>query len=57
MIGAFLAFGVNGNVTVPADLAYRAISISLPMILRVVQYFQLRLTIGRWKHSDHDQPR
>ena len=52
MIGALIAFGLNGSVAVLAVLAYRAISFWLPIIPGAVAYFQLRRTVGRWKEAD-----
>jgi uncharacterized protein (TIRG00374 family) len=42
MIGAFLAFGVNGSLSVLAVLGYRTISYWLPTVPGVIAYFQLR---------------
>lgn len=53
MIGAFLAFGVNGSLAVLAVLAYRTISYWLPTGPGAVAYFQLRHTVGDWRGSDH----
>lgn len=52
MIGSFIAFGMNGNVTVLAVLAYRAISFWLPMIPGLAAYVQLRRAVGQWRESD-----
>jgi uncharacterized protein (TIRG00374 family) len=51
MIGAFLAFGVNGGDAVLAVLAYRALSFWLPTLPGLVAYFQLRRTIARWREE------
>jgi putative heme transporter len=56
MIGAFIAFGMNGNATVLAVLSYRAISFWLPMIPGLAAYLQLRRTLDRSKATD-DEPR
>jgi putative heme transporter len=58
MIGAFIAFGVNGSVAVLAVLAYRAISFWLPMIPGLAAYFQLRGTVNQWREQhpeDHGE--
>jgi uncharacterized protein (TIRG00374 family) len=49
MIGAFLAFGVNGSVAILAVLSYRALSFWLPTVPGAIAYFQLRRTVGQWK--------
>jgi uncharacterized protein (TIRG00374 family) len=49
MIGAFLAFGVNGGDAVLAVLAYRALSFWLPTLPGLIAYLQLRRTIARWR--------
>jgi uncharacterized protein (TIRG00374 family) len=49
MIGAFLAFGVNGSTTILAALAYRAVSFWLPTLPGIVAYFQLRRTVAGWR--------
>jgi uncharacterized protein (TIRG00374 family) len=49
MIGAFLAFGVNGGDAVLAVLAYRALSFWLPTLPGLVAYLQLRRTTARWR--------
>jgi uncharacterized protein (TIRG00374 family) len=52
MIGAFLAFGVNGSTAILAVLAYRAVSFWLPTLPGLFAYFQLRRTVTRWRqHS------
>ena len=56
MIGAFLAFGVNGSLTVLAVLAYRTISYWLPTIPGVIAYVQLRHTVGRWRSQPAGAP-
>jgi uncharacterized protein (TIRG00374 family) len=48
MIGAFLAFGVDAPLVVPAVLAYRVFTFWLPTIPGAVAYFQLRRTVARW---------
>ncbi len=42
MIGAFIAFGVNGSTAVLAVLAYRIISFWLPILPGSIAYLQLR---------------
>ena len=49
MIGAFIAFGVNGSVAILAVLSYRALSFWLPTVPGAFAYFQLRRTVGRWR--------
>jgi uncharacterized membrane protein YbhN (UPF0104 family) len=49
MIGAFVAFGVDFNLSVLAVLSYRAISFWLPTLPGAVAYFQLRRTVARWR--------
>jgi hypothetical protein len=49
MIGAFLAFGVNGSAAILAVLAYRVVSFWLPTVPGTVAYFQLRRTVGGWR--------
>ena len=56
MIGSFIAFGVNGSVSVLAVLAYRLISFWLPIIPGSVAYLQLRRTVARWKQADRSDP-
>jgi uncharacterized protein (TIRG00374 family) len=48
MIGAFLAFGVNGPVAVVAVLVYRAFAFWLPTIPGAVAYVQLRRRVAGW---------
>jgi putative heme transporter len=49
MIGAFVAFGVNGPLAVIAVLAYRTISYWLPTVPGAIAYFRLRHTVGDWR--------
>ena len=49
MIGAFLAFGVNGPLTVLAVLAYRTISYWLPTVPGAIAYIRLRGTVSGWR--------
>jgi uncharacterized membrane protein YbhN (UPF0104 family) len=49
MIGAFVAFGVDFNLSVLAVLSYRAISFWMPTPLGAVAYLQLRRTVARWR--------
>lgn len=51
MIGAFIAFGVNGSTAVLAVLAYRLISFWLPILPGSVAYLQLRAAVSQW-HDD-----
>jgi uncharacterized membrane protein YbhN (UPF0104 family) len=48
MIAAFVAFGVDGGLTVVAVLVYRAFTFWLPLVPGVIAYFQLRKTIDMW---------
>jgi putative heme transporter len=48
MIGAFVAFGVDAELSVVAVLAYRAFAFWLPTLPGAVAYFQLRRTVNRW---------
>jgi uncharacterized protein (TIRG00374 family) len=48
MIGAFVAFGVDAELSVVAVLAYRAFAFWLPTLPGVVAYLQLRRTVQRW---------
>jgi uncharacterized protein (TIRG00374 family) len=49
MIGALVAFGVDGGLAVVAVLVYRAFTFWLPLIPGVFAYFQLRQTVERWR--------
>jgi uncharacterized protein (TIRG00374 family) len=51
MIGAFVAFGVNGGQAVVAVLAYRAISFWLPTLPGIAGYIALRRTVHRWERE------
>ena len=51
MIGAFLAFGVDGGLAVTAVLAYRAFAYWLPMIPGAIAYVRLRRTVAIWERS------
>ena len=51
MIGAFLAFGVDGGLTVLAVLTYRLFAFWLPTIPGAIAYFQLRRTVARWREE------
>jgi uncharacterized protein (TIRG00374 family) len=48
MIGAFVAFGVDAELSVIAVLAYRAFAFWLPTLPGAVAYLQLRRTVQRW---------
>jgi uncharacterized protein (TIRG00374 family) len=48
MIGALVAFDVDGGLAVVAVLVYRAFTFWLPLIPGVIAYFQLRKTTERW---------
>jgi uncharacterized membrane protein YbhN (UPF0104 family) len=49
MIGALVAFDVDGGLAVVAVLTYRAFTFWLPLIPGVIAYFQLRQTVERWR--------
>jgi uncharacterized protein (TIRG00374 family) len=51
MIGAFLAFGVDLDLTVKAVLSYRLFAFWLPTIPGAIAYFQLRRTVARWRED------
>jgi hypothetical protein len=48
MIGAFVAFGVDAELSLVAVLAYRAFAFWLPTLPGAVAYLQLRRTVNRW---------
>jgi putative heme transporter len=48
MIGAFLAFGVDGGLAVAAVLSYRAFAYWLPIIPGAVAYLRLLRTVADW---------
>ncbi len=48
MIGAFVAFGVDAELSVIAVLAYRAFAFWLPTLPGALAYLQLRRTVQRW---------
>jgi uncharacterized protein (TIRG00374 family) len=48
MIGALVAFDVDGGLAVVAVLVFRAFTFWLPLIPGVIAYFQLRRTVERW---------
>ena len=52
MIGAFVAFGIPGDRTVVAVLAYRAISFWLPTLPGIGGYLGLRKTVKGWQAAD-----
>jgi putative heme transporter len=49
MIGALIAFGVDGGLAVVAVLVYRGFAFWLPTFPGAVAYFQLRRTVHRWQ--------
>ena len=51
MIGALIAFGVDGGLAVVAVLTYRAFAFWLPTIPGAIAYFQLRRTVARWREE------
>jgi uncharacterized protein (TIRG00374 family) len=48
MIGALVAFGVDGGLAVVAVLVFRAFTFWLPLIPGVIAFVQLRKTVERW---------
>jgi uncharacterized protein (TIRG00374 family) len=54
LIGAFIAFGVEGSLALVAVLTYRAFAFWLPTIPGVIAYFQLRRTVARWRDEGRD---
>jgi uncharacterized protein (TIRG00374 family) len=57
MIGAFIAFGVNGSTAVLAVLAYRIISFWLPVLPGSVAYLQLRSAVSKWREQEQPATR
>jgi putative heme transporter len=57
MIGAFLAFGVNGSLAVLAVLGYRTISYWLPTLPGVIAYIRLRRRVKAAPDADRTSPR
>jgi uncharacterized protein (TIRG00374 family) len=51
MIGAFSAFGVPVEVSVPSVLAYRVFAFWLPTLPGAIAYLQLRRTVHRWQEN------
>jgi uncharacterized protein (TIRG00374 family) len=51
MIGAFVAFDVDGGLALVAVLVYRLFAFWLPSIPGGIAYFQLRSTVNRWKEQ------
>jgi uncharacterized membrane protein YbhN (UPF0104 family) len=51
MIGAYAAFGVDGNLALFAVLVYRAFTFWLPLVPGVIAYFRLRRTVEGWKQE------
>lgn len=51
MIGAFVAFGVDGGLAVVAVLAYRLFAFWLPTVPGAIAYFQLRRRVAVWRGS------
>jgi uncharacterized protein (TIRG00374 family) len=48
MIGALIAFGVDGGQAVVAVLVYRGFAFWLPTLPGAIAYLQLRRTVARW---------
>jgi uncharacterized protein (TIRG00374 family) len=51
MIGALIAFGVDGGLAVVAVLTYRAFAFWLPTIPGAIAFFQLQRTVARWREE------
>ena len=51
MIGALVAFGVDGGLAVVAVLVFRGFTFWLPLIPGVIAYLQLRRTVDRWRRE------
>jgi uncharacterized protein (TIRG00374 family) len=51
MIGALVAFGVDGGLAVVAVLVYRAFTFWLPLLPGVLAYFRLRRTVEGWNRE------
>ncbi len=49
MIGALVAFGVDGGLAVVAVLVFRAFTFWLPTLALPSAYLQLRRTVDRWR--------
>jgi uncharacterized protein (TIRG00374 family) len=49
MIGALIAFGVDGGLAVVSVLTYRAFAFWLPTIPGAIAFFQLQRTVARWR--------
>ena len=52
MIGALIAFGVDGGLAIVAVLSYRAFAFWLPTIPGAIAYLGLRKTVKGWQLSD-----
>jgi uncharacterized membrane protein YbhN (UPF0104 family) len=50
--GVLIAFGVPGEIALPAVLAYRTIAVWLPVPLAVAAIGRLRRTVSRWGAED-----
>ena len=51
MIGALVAFGVDGGLAVVVVLVYRGYTFWLPTLPGAIAYLQLRRTVDRWRHE------
>jgi uncharacterized protein (TIRG00374 family) len=51
MIGALIAFGVDGGLAIVAVLVYRGFAFWLPTLPGAIAYLQLRRTVARWKEE------
>ena len=52
MIGALIAFGVDGGLAIVGVLSYRAFSFWLPTIPGVLAFLGLRKTVREWRMQD-----
>lgn len=55
MIGAFLAFGVDGGLAVAAVLTYRAFAFWLPTIPGALAYLRLLRTVRDWERASSEE--
>jgi uncharacterized protein (TIRG00374 family) len=52
MIGAFVLFGVDGSVVLPAVLTYRVIAFWLPIPPGIVAFLQLQRRVAQWREEN-----
>jgi uncharacterized membrane protein YbhN (UPF0104 family) len=56
MVGVLVAFGVPAALALPAVLAYRTVSVWLPVPAELAAVPRLRSTIARWSREDKRRP-